>query len=298
VTVKKWVLDTEAEIEKQANKSSVLSEYIAKHGYLFSNPDYESYVTNNWPEAQVGGYINNVPDNNVAVDVEGTWFVYENNFDKNKEIINGTNIKAQEWSYSNFGYEGLDEIQDNRLYLVPNPGEEGKIKLFSDCEVYAYNSSGFDGTCQVVDNKVYTVINRNEIVVLNEKGEITDSLYKTDDGEIKAILVDGNQMWFVCGNKICRLSLNSKEAEEIYTDIKFDEFLCFLRPISNHEVQWLELFRTDKSQYECERACYFEANELYYLSKEYIPDSQPQELIYPEAHWWFEEDSHFKDVQF
>ncbi|MBO4339452.1 MAG: hypothetical protein J5877_06015 [Clostridia bacterium] len=298
VTVKKWVLDTEAEIEKQAIKSSKLSEYIERHGYLFSNPDYESYVTNNWPEAQSGKYINNVPDENQSVEVQGTWFVYENKYGEN-EIINGTNIKNQEDFYRNLGYEGLDEIQDDRLYIVnivPTPGQIGKIKLLSDCEVHPYFSSGFDGTCQVVDKKIYAVKNRDEIVVFNEKGEITMSLYKSD-GEIKALLVDNNFMWFLCSDKIYRLNLMTNEAEMIYEGVDFDEFLCFLRPITNHEIQWLEVFRTDKSKFECERACYYEVNEKHIITKEYIPDSQPQETLYPVWHWYAVEDPNFKEVE-
>ena len=50
VSVKKWVLDTEAAIEKEAKNSESIAKYIESHGYFFSNPDYDTYVKHPWPE--------------------------------------------------------------------------------------------------------------------------------------------------------------------------------------------------------------------------------------------------------
>ena len=50
VTLKQWVLEKEKEIEKMIMNDSKIMQVIEKRGYLFSNPDYDTYVSHNWPE--------------------------------------------------------------------------------------------------------------------------------------------------------------------------------------------------------------------------------------------------------
>ena len=302
VTVKKWVLDTEAEIEKQAAKSNRLSEYIERQGYLFSNPDFESYVSFNWPETQNSKYndyfseVRSFVDNpmitihpfSTAYDTHESIYAY-------KEILNGAYIKYNEIKYKNC--EGFDGVVEDRLYVVSEEKEtmKKKITLFLDEEVHSYNPSDpNNGVFEITDNGVYTIIDRNQIVLYNEKaGELTD-IYKSEDGEIKSLIVKYDLLWFLCGDKIYRIYLPTKNVDLILEDVDFDNFYCFLKPISNYEIEWLEIHPKDsKRAFDWERACYYDSKNDDLITKDCVPDSEPQEIIYPYGKWWLEDEKNF-----
>ncbi len=50
VTLKQWILETEAELQKLIENEDSTKNYIEKHGFLFSNPDYDTFVRGDWPD--------------------------------------------------------------------------------------------------------------------------------------------------------------------------------------------------------------------------------------------------------
>lgn len=300
-TLKKWVLDTEKEIEQKARKNEKLNGYISRNGYMFSNPDFESYATFNWPEnknSKYNNYFSEVREfeetpttlHNYSTDYESSELLYSG-----KQILNGAYIKNWEITYK--GLEGFDEVVDDRLYVVSEEKETNKqrIELFMDEEVHSFNlSDPNNGLFEITNGGVYTIINRNEIVLYNENaGELTH-IYKSEDGEIKSLLVKKDLLWFLCGDKIYRVYLPSNNVDLICENVDFDNFHCFLEPISNFEIEWLEIHPKDsKRPFVWERAYYYNSTRGYVMIKDYVPDSQPQEIIYPERKWWLEGDAHF-----
>ena len=224
-----------------------------------------------------------------------TAYFYSTDYGKDKELFIGKHIKNWEIDYKS--YEGFDEVRDDRLYVlsVNKDTNKGKITLFSDYEVKSYRGDTFnEGIYDITKDGVCAIINGNEIVLLDNKGKIVKSFYKSSEGEIKSFLIKEELIWFVCGDAIFRLYIPTGNVDVICEKIGADRFLNFLQPVSNHEIEWLETFRTDRSPYLCERACFYDSMYDSFLTKEYIPDSQPQEVIYPERRWWSEGDAHFK----
>ncbi len=226
---------------------------------------------------------------------EFTNFIYWEEIDEDRSIFSGKYLKYYEYDYKD--YEGYDEIQDDKLYItvINRDSEKNEIKLFTDYEVHNFNTTGYDdGAFQITEDGVYTVINRNEVALLDLDGKILKSFYKSTDAQIKALLVKDDLLWFLCGDTIYRVYMSEGKVDELYKGVDFDGFHKFLAPISNHEIEWLEINVTGESLYKSEIACYFDSKNEKYITKEYIPDSQPQEILYPVLEWWNTEDEHFK----
>ncbi len=64
VTLKQWVLEKEAQLEKFFKGNEKVASFIEKHGFMFSNPDFETYIDiAGWPDfQQVEGEIKAEPE--------------------------------------------------------------------------------------------------------------------------------------------------------------------------------------------------------------------------------------------
>lgn len=296
--IRQWVVEKESELEKVFELNKNISIYKMAHGFLFSNPDYDCYVSGKWPDFEKAKNESEVYFSQVRPFKEQNFtdYIYWTEYGQDKEILCGKYMKYYEYDYRD--YEGYDSIQDDRLYVVSLNRDtgKGKITLFTDYEVHNYYDTGYnDGIFQITKDGVYTVINRNELVLLDSEGKIVKSFYKSSEGEIKALLVKDKLIWFICKDTIYRIFIPENVLDTLYKGVDFECFAKFLAPISNLEVEWLEVHPKDNERaFTWERACYYNSVGDSLVVKECIPDSQPQERIYPERRWWAEGDEHFK----
>ena len=53
-TQRNWVLEKEAVFDKNARQKESYDKYFSKHDSLFTNPDYKTFISGEWPEFQDG----------------------------------------------------------------------------------------------------------------------------------------------------------------------------------------------------------------------------------------------------
>lgn len=54
--LKAWVLEKEIQINDYMRQSGKMEKFFTKYDSLYTNPDYDAYMTDNWPESAPGYY--------------------------------------------------------------------------------------------------------------------------------------------------------------------------------------------------------------------------------------------------
>ena len=175
-------------------------------------------------------------------------------------------------------------FEENRLYVVNY--QDRKIEsYFSNYRICIDNTSDFlPFFCK--DNGVYAVTDKVQLVLLNYEGKLQKSIFTAPKGEIKDFYVLDDLAWVFCGETIFRIYLPTGTADKILDSIENNAFLCFLYPISNYEIEWLEYLPQPKKRPDMVRACYYNALTETRLTKdEATEESESSWPVF--TGWWF-----------
>jgi len=262
VTVKKWVLNTEALIEKDAKKNEKINHYIGQHGYLFSNPDYDTYVSGKWPESQFSEYLN--------------YFSEERyNEEKDPGTQPDANCVKPEPELNNWPMLYYRRVEGIYTVLKDENGKFNELALITNEGEVTENGRVLQSFIKIKDGEIrYAYPVGNIIWFLG--GNTIYRLY-TPTGQVDKIY---------------------DEVKVTTTD----DTHCFrfLYPISNYEIEWIEAIRDDEQKMYFEKAYYYRSYDNYLVEKEYSFATGVNDfgdLAIPERNWWREGDQNLKQTQ-
>lgn len=180
-----------------------------------------------------------------------------------------------------FSFDGV--FEENRLYFV-NYKDRTIEGFFSNYHICIENTSDFlPFFCK--ENGVYAVIEKTQLALLDYEGELKKNIFITSKGYIKDFYVLDNLAWVFCGDTIYRIFLPTGTVDKMIDNIDFDAFRCFLYPISNYEIEWLEYLPQPTERPDMVRACYYNAFTKARLTKDETVDDS--DLSWPAfTGWW------------
>ena len=130
------------------------------------------------------------------------------------------------------------DIEKTILYLV-DYGKNIILKKFSDENIIRTNNQ--QPPYVIRKDGIYAVVNKTKLVRINDNGEIDKIIYQ--DVKAKNIidfLVTDKNVWLFSGDSIYQVDLANFETMSVYNDINTTNFVAFLSPISDYEIEWLE----------------------------------------------------------